>query len=213
MANWLSLSNLSGVYTSPPIPVSLHGDGALTRMTWKSDAPANSKVHVQTSLSADQGDSWSDWKPCVNGGSIPDAEIDTPLHDMLLRFRVMLQSDRYSVSPAFRELSLHFEPVVVFDNKGDLNCKPEIWITKQGQGEFAVVNTSQGNAEFRFADLLDQETVYVNSEQEHIETSLAATYRYGSFNDNYLDLPPGKNVLKIRGNANFQFRYQFQRIQ
>ncbi|MCE5169631.1 phage tail family protein [Paenibacillus profundus] len=213
MANWLSLSNLLGVYTSPPLDISLYGDGALTQMTWKSDAPPNCKVHVQTSLSTDQGYSWSDWKPCVNGGSIPDAEIDTPLHDTLLRFRVIMESDRYSVSPAFREISFHFEPVVVFDNKGDLNCKPEIWITKQGKGEFAIINTSQGNADFRFTDLLDQETVYVNSDQDHIETSLAATYRYSSFNDNYLDLPPGKNVFKVRGDANFQLRYQFTRIQ
>ncbi|MDU5143610.1 MAG: DUF6558 family protein [Paenibacillus dendritiformis] len=213
MANWLALSNLLGVYTSEPLSIALAGDGALTKLTWECEIPPACRVTVQTSLSPDQGRTWSDWKTCVNGGGIPDIEAGTPLREAMLRYRLILQSGRHGVTPAFQSISFRLEPVVVFDNKGDVNCSPEIWITKEGSGEFAIVNTSRGDAAFRFEQLLDEETVYVNNDRQHIETSLVNTYRYSEFNDGYLSLPPGRNVLKVRGNAAFQFRYQFRRIQ
>ncbi|MMZ70712.1 hypothetical protein D1872_338290 [compost metagenome] len=52
----------------------------------------------------------------------------------------------------------------------------------------------------------------MNNERQDIETTLAVTYRYKDFNDNYLNLPVGKNVFKIDGYADIKFRYQFKRI-
>ncbi|CAH0122563.1 hypothetical protein PAE9249_05135 [Paenibacillus sp. CECT 9249] len=214
MANWLSLANLLGTYVSSPIDISLRGgDSALTRIHWKRTVPDGCKLTIQTSVSTDQGKTWSDWMTCENDGSIPNIRIDTPLYSALLRFRVIFQSYHYSVSPVLDEISFTLEPVIVFDNKGDVNCKPEVWIEKIGNGDVSIVNTSDGNREFTFTGLVDEETVYVNNEREHIETSLTAKYRYSHFNDQYLDFPPGVNLLRVRGNAKIQFRYEFQTIQ
>jgi len=213
MANWLSLTNLQGVYTSEPIDISLYGDGAITKISWESNTPEKCKLIVQSSLSRDDGYSWSDWKICLNGAAIPDINIDTSLYSMKFRYRIIIQSHDYTLSPEFKGLSLQLEPIILFDNRGDVDCKPELWITKVGNGEIKLINTSNGNEEFSFKDLIHDETVYVNNEREHIDTSLAATYRYKDFNDNYLSLPQGQNIFKVSGNANIQFRYQFRRLQ
>src|SRR5690606_20219276 len=102
------------------------------------------------------------------------------------------------------------EPVIVFDNKGVTECTPEIWITMNEAGDFSLINVSKNNEEFKFVGLANGETVYVNNEREYIETDLLATYRYSNFNDNYLRLPVGKNILKVSGNAKIVFRYQFK---
>src|SRR5690606_26839588 len=105
-----------------------------------------------------------------------------------------------------------FEPVFVIDNIGDDICYPEVWITKTGAGNISLINTSNDNEEFAFTGLNNNETVYVNSEREYIESSLAMTTRYGNFNDNYMQLPIGKNVFRINGRAKLQFRFQFPLI-
>ncbi|MNJ49328.1 hypothetical protein D3C77_445520 [compost metagenome] len=120
-----------------------------------------------------------------------------------------MKSNSYSIKPKFKKITFFFEPVLVFDNKGDLNCKPEIWITKSGNGDFSIQNITHNNEEFAFTNLLDGETVYVDNENQDIETTLAVTYRYKDFNDNYLNFPPGKNVLRVSGNADIMFRYQY----
>ncbi|MGM1044899.1 MAG: hypothetical protein ACQEXX_01995 [Bacillota bacterium] len=212
MANWLSLSNLKGIYTSPPLSIPLRADGVLSKVSWVFKQPEHTKVIVQTRVSFNNYD-WTEWRTCVNGGQIPDVNEDTPLYNAQLMFRVILQSNSYDIKPRFTSISFEFEPVLVFDNKGDRNCKPEIWITKIDNGDFSIQNLSHNNEEFKFKDLIHDETIYVNNEQEDIETSLVVTYRYKDFNDNYLDFPMGKNILRVNGKADIKFRYQFKTLQ
>ncbi|ALS22319.1 phage tail domain-containing protein [Paenibacillus naphthalenovorans] len=213
MSTWLSLSNLRGYRTSPEFPIYLDGDGAIANISWVSSEPIGTKLWIETRLTFNDGFTWTDWKLCVNGGYIPDINSQTALQHAKIQFRAFLETNDKNTTPSLNEVVFFFEPVIYFSNDGDVKIRPEIWITKIGNGDFSIINTSNGNEEFKFIDLIDQETVYVNGEREQIETSLAATYRYANFNDNYLELPTGENVLRVIGDAKIQFRYRYRLLQ
>lgn len=100
-----------------------------------------------------------------------------------------------------------------FENHGDVDLQPEIWIKKVGLGDVRIVNENYGNAEFKFTGLADGETVYVDNENEYIDTDLPDTYRYNDFNNGYLNIARGVNNLRVYGNCTLQFRYQFKTLQ
>lgn len=210
MANWLQESNLMGISTSQPLLIPLQCDGALTTISWTANEPSRSSIVVQTRVSFDQGLHWGEWRTCTKGGTIPDLDVTTKLNNLHLMYRILIKSPDYSVIPSFSSITFSFEPVIVIDNKGDVSLKPETWITKTGNGDIRIINLTQRLEEFLFSDLIDQETVYINNDTEDIETSLVATYRYKNFNDNYLTLPIGLNVLRVKGTGTLQFRYEFK---
>ncbi|QWU14459.1 hypothetical protein SAMN04487895_101769 [Paenibacillus sophorae] len=209
MSRWIQLINLSGIYTSPPFSIPIEADGVISKVSWDADTPEGSSIVVQTRYTTD-GYNWSEWRNCTNNGQIPEVNEDMSLYNLQLVFRVLFNSSSYDTSPKFKNIAFDFEPVIVFNNDGDKICNPEIWITKVENGDFSIVNLSHNNDEFKFASLVNNETVYVNNETQDIQTSLAVTYRYKDFNDNYLSFPIGKNVLKINGKADIKFRYQFK---
>lgn len=99
-----------------------------------------------------------------------------------------------------------------FDNKGDVEMYPEIWIQKVGNGDFSITNLMNRGQVFKFTGLQDQETVYVDNERQYIETDIVNMYRYGAFNNNYLELVVGRNRLEIQGKAKILFRYQYKTL-
>ncbi|ASA22778.1 phage tail domain-containing protein [Paenibacillus donghaensis] len=213
MTNWKSICNLTGYYTSPIITIPLNCDGALSRITWSQTVGEGDRIVVQSRISQD-GYNWSEWRECVNGGSIPEISEDTYMNNTRLTLRIIVDAQDHLSPPTIQNnILLYFEPVIVFNNKGNVHCKPEIWITKIENGDLSIINTSRSNDVFKFVSLVNQETVYVNNEREDIQTSHAVTYRYKDFNDNYLNFPPGKNILRIEGKAKIKFRYQFGLLQ
>ncbi len=211
MSTWLNLFGMQGFYQSDQIPIQVSGDGALTKITWTATDTSNNIV-VQTSVSFNNGYDWTDWKTAIHGNFIPDIEPNTTLGSILLRYRVFLKTDSVAPAPLFSEIEFQFEPVIIFDNKGDSSCTPEVWITKTDNGDFSLQNISNNNEEFKFVDLINGETVYINNENQHIMTDLPTVYRYSNFNNNYLSIPKGKNVFKVKGNGKLQFRYQLKLI-
>lgn len=209
---WNQIFGKSGYYQSPPILLNLEGNGALSIVNWKATTGTNSSIRVFTSFSLNGGYDWSEWNEALNGSSIPDLAVDIPLNNLYLRYRAFLTSETKTEMPVLTEINFSFEPVLVINNIGDHVCLPEIWITKVNKGDISLINTSNDNEEFKFIGLNNNETVYINNEREYIESSLALTSRYKDFNDNYMALPVGKNVIKINGTAKLQFRYQFPLI-
>lgn len=208
MAKWVTLLNLRGSYTSLPFSIPMTADGMISSIDWHADVPTGSGVTVQIRYKADK-ESWSPWHTCTAKAEIPSLDENTPVDQMQFMYRITLSSSSYDISPSFHEISFNMEPVIVFDNQGDTTCKPEIWITKVGHGDFTINNLSRQQPDFTFYKLLDKEQVYVNNDQQHIETSLPVVYRYQDFNDNYLQLHPGKNILSVHGEADIKFRYQY----
>ncbi|REK76301.1 phage tail domain-containing protein [Paenibacillus paeoniae] len=212
MLTWLDLFGMKGYYQSEPIALHVDGDGAINHVQWSCIAPADTSVIVLTSISFDGGYDWSEWRQAVNGGSIPDIQPYTPIGGLMLRYRVFLSTTDSMTTPMFEDITFTFEPVIVLDNKGDTACKPEIWMTTSGAGDFSLINTSNRNKEFKIKQLNNNETVYINNELEYIESDLPMVYRYSNFNDQYMTLPQGKNIFRVKGNAKVQFRYQFKLI-
>jgi len=209
MSTWSYIAKHKGYWDSDSIQITLDGDALLSKITWTMTEPADTSIQVFTSLSYNNLD-WSNWTRCTNDGSIPDLFDYSTYGTFYLKYRIVMESSAPSGSPVFRSINIALEPVLVFDNKGDVPCTPEIWITKKGNGDFSLINLSNGNEEFKFTDLIDQETIYVNSERQHIETSLPVTYRYSNFNDHYLKVPVGTNTFRVTGNAQLKFRYQYK---
>lgn len=124
----------------------------------------------------------------------------------------------YTYSPVLTKGWLNFSTITVpttfeFVNEGDVILKPELWIKKVGAGAVSIMNQTNGNELFSFSSLIDNETVYIDNEGEYIETDLENTYRYGVFNNTYLRLVRGKNVLQVTGKCQLNFRYQYRTLQ
>lgn len=229
MSTWSTIAKFKGNRTSPEFTLNLDGDGTLSRISWDSDILVSStpisstpigatpigvnKLTIETSLSFDGGLNWTDWKVATNGGTILDADTNVSLKNSRIKYRVTEETNDKNTTPLLRSVSFYFEPIINFNNGGDTKIRPEIWITKVGNGDISIINTSNGDQEFKFTGLLDGETVYINGDREYIETDLALTYRYSNFNDNYLELLYNSNVLKVIGNAKIQFRYQYKYLQ
>jgi phage-related protein len=113
------------------------------------------------------------------------------------------QQDRYDLSDIISPT------VIEFENNGDVNLQPELWITKFGNGDLSIRNLSKSGETFTFTNLYDQEGIYVDNKDRHIETDLINFYRYDSFNGKFLELVRGKNRLEITGACQLLFKYQY----
>lgn len=208
MAKWATLLNLRGTYTSLPFPIPLTSDGVVSSLNWQADVPTGTQLVVQTRYQVGNQD-WSPWQTCTANAEIPGLNDLTPFKQVTLMYRITMWSDSYEVSPSLHQLQFKMKPVIIFNNQGDQHCRPELWITKVNQGDLTITNLSSAQPPFTFTQLLDEEQLYINNEQQHIETDLPVVYRYKDFNDNYLSLPHGKNILHVEGQGDLSFRYQY----
>jgi phage-related protein len=119
----------------------------------------------------------------------------------------------FTYSPAMEEIfdfSVITSPTIFqVENMGDNDVFPEMWIEKVGKGSLTITNLSDGGRVFRFNELEDGEIVHINTEHRHIKTSLANTYRYSSFNGNYLKFIYGVNRLQVEGKCRIKLKYRF----
>lgn len=102
-----------------------------------------------------------------------------------------------------------------FKNLGDMPLKPEMWIKKIGVGDVIIENKADGTI-FKFTGLANGEYVYIDNEREEIMsdyTELTGVYRYDNFNNNYLEMEYGRNILNIKGECKIQFRFRYKTIQ
>jgi phage-related protein len=149
--------------------------------------------------------------------------VDEPklIHNGLKQGYITLQmrcDSPYTYSPVLTKGWLNFSTITApttfeFVNDGDIALYPEMWIRKVGNGDISIINQTDGNRLFQFTSLIDNETVYIDNEGTYIETDVANTYRYGNFNNNYLKLVRGKNILQVTGKCHLNFRYQYRTLQ
>jgi phage-related protein len=118
----------------------------------------------------------------------------------------------YSYSPVYQTdvYDISVDTIISISNTGDLPLYPEVSIQKTGIGDVSITNLTNGGNITKFTGLQDNETIYFNSENEDIETDIAGTYRYDSYNCVRLELVVGVNNLKISGTCKIQFRYQYK---
>jgi len=99
-----------------------------------------------------------------------------------------------------------------FVNSGDVDLYPELWIVTSSTG-CSITNSTSGDSVFAFSNVATYETIYIDNENQDIITNLPLTYRYDDFNNNWLRLIPGNNVLSLSGISSLQFRYKFKYLQ
>lgn len=129
----------------------------------------------------------------------------------------MRTNSPYSYSPVYideYDLSTNLTTTnITFENLGDTDLYPELWIQKIGAGDISIVNNTNGGQEFKFTNLADQEEVYIDNENSIIITDIVDTYRYDNFNNNYLKLLKySVNNLTVTGTAILKLRYQFRTL-
>jgi|GEM_PF-758713 len=137
-------------------------------------------------------------------------------------------SDPYVYSSVYLddEIDLSTNPIygtsIIFTNKGDLPCQPQISLLKVNDGDISIINNSDGGKEFKLSTILDSdgntlfeslkdgEDLFIDNEQEEITSSLPNTYRINNLTGDFLSLNRGVNNLVIKGTCKIQFRYQFK---
>lgn len=145
----------------------------------------------------------------------------TLVHNMLKQGYVKLNfrcNDAYSYSPLYSEeydFTSSGGGTIEFFNDGDLELYPELSIyigsTGLNSNDVSIVNNSIDGYEFKFTGLDENETIYVDNENEFIETDKYNTYRFDNFNENFLYFAPySKNSLQVTGNCKIEFTYRFK---
>jgi predicted phage tail component-like protein len=102
--------------------------------------------------------------------------------------------------------------IIELYNKGDKAILPEVFINKVGLGTISITNLSNKGEMTSFTSISDNEQLYVNGENEIIETNLENIWRYDNFNDTYLTLYYGKNILQVNGKCKIKFQYRYKFI-
>lgn len=98
----------------------------------------------------------------------------------------------------------------VFDNKGDVICKPYLKIKMLEDGDLTIINMTNRGREFKFVELAKNELLEIDCIREVI-TSDTLLSRYNNFNGNYLEfLPYRENHLKVFGKCIIKMKYQFK---
>ncbi|MCA1025659.1 phage tail family protein [Cytobacillus kochii] len=99
--------------------------------------------------------------------------------------------------------------VIEIDNLGHHSTLPDIWIESDKSGSISFFNLTDQNTEMRLDNLQTNEQLYIDCENEILETNLENVYRHDDFNENYLTLVYGKNHIKIVGKAKVKFSYRY----
>lgn len=131
---------------------------------------------------------------CDSGGSYSH-EISTPVYD----------------TKKLSEVQNENMPIIKLGNRGHESIYPKIWIEKIDDGDLRIINKTNGGEIFEFKNIDIGEKLFIDCENEIIETDKEKTYRYDDFNDNYLELVYGENVLAVSNNMKIKFamRYMF----
>lgn len=109
----------------------------------------------------------------------------------------------YSTSDTeFTEITIH--------NQGIFDIFPIVELQKIGNGDFTIINTTDGGRETSVNRLIDSQYVKIDAENKELETNLENTEIYGNFNLNYPSLVRGLNRLKIKGKANVIVSYYYK---
>ncbi|RNB52673.1 hypothetical protein EDM57_21030 [Brevibacillus gelatini] len=213
MAKWDDLRKMRGTRTSPTFHVALDTGGGHSLLQWNETVPMSSTTRLETNVSYDGGYTWEGWKVATNGSPLPDFSPFTNSKHTVFQYRYVADSTVITSLPVLHDFQITVKPTYLFVNYGDVPCKPEIWIEKIGNGDLSIINKSNNNQEFKFVDILDKELLYIDCEREHIETDINMKYRYDNFNNEYLELVTGNNLLEFVGHFKVMFRYQFKTIQ
>lgn len=102
-------------------------------------------------------------------------------------------------------------PIIKLGNKGHFSTFPKIWIEKINDyhEEIIIYNKTNSNEMFKFEGIEIGEKLFIDCRKEIINTNKERTHRYDNFNDNYLELIYGENILAITNNIRIRFGLKY----
>lgn len=182
------------------------------------DSVETDSSYMEILFSIDGGTTWElvtgyDNKEYSKKLKIPVISYGDELKGSKLMIHQRLKTTDTSSTPKIDNFKIVIDGGFEFVNHGDIECKPEIWITKIGDGNISLKNNTDGGKEFTFSNLKDGETIYIDNDNQYIESSLKNIYRYDDFNNYYLTLVRGHNLIKVNGNCKLNMRYIFKTMQ
>lgn len=96
----------------------------------------------------------------------------------------------------------------IFENKGDFDVRPLLYIKKIGNGSLTIKNYSDSGKILSFYNLLDQEELIIDNKEKTI-TSSTKMNRYYMAELGWLNLVYGQNNIEIEGNCEVYYKCQF----
>lgn len=112
-ANWVWAGDgtavttpITGTRTAPPINLSTLGQASATSTLSWSATDNSQTITVETSVSTDNGSTWSDWATATNGGHIPGITTGMDLSNTQLKCRQTLSTTDTSVTPQLHNLTI-----------------------------------------------------------------------------------------------------------
>lgn len=169
-------------------------------------------VEVYVRMSYD-GSTWEDWIR-INDVALPALFRNDFYYMEYCKFQYkVVMVNNGLVSPVFKSFSFALTGSFILENKGDVPCKPELWIKKTGSGgTIKLTNESNGQV-LELKNLNLNETVYIDCENEDIATDLPLRYRYNDHNNVFLELEVGENLLTGEGEFELTIRHEFKLLQ
>jgi len=94
-----------GYRLSPQLDLSAVGMVESSLVSWTQTLNGGT-ITIETRVSTDNGATWSAWKPCTNGGSIPDLPYGTDVSTALLECRQSLSTSDPTVTPRLESITV-----------------------------------------------------------------------------------------------------------
>jgi predicted phage tail component-like protein len=98
----------------------------------------------------------------------------------------------------------------IFNNTGDINCKPIIAIKKVTAGGAITFDNLTDGSQFGFDDMDLNETITTDCENEIITSDVVGNYRYSNLVGDFLSIPIGENSIQVTGACQLTIDYQFK---
>lgn len=140
-----------GVAESKEFDISCSTDTVISEIKYSATIPDETELEIETNLSFDDGDSWEGWKKITNNQEIPDINSSDSLEEALLKFKVTAISYNEDVVPELHDIIVEINPVIEFENTGDLPCYPEMWIEKTVEDGGITITNDTINQDFIFS--------------------------------------------------------------
>jgi len=120
----------------------------------------------------------------------------------------------YSYSPLIRhDVFVREEFEMRFYNEGDAIVRPQLKITKIGDGDISIIN-QENNQEFKLTGLYNNEFILINCENEEIVSNLQKShnrYLYNNHNDIWLDFDRNSSsIFTFKGNFDCEFYLEYK---
>jgi len=110
-AQWVSNGyQLFGTRTSPIYNIASIGAVASSTISWTAVTPIDTSVTVETRISLDGGNTWSEWQQCTNGGAVPGLPVGTDLSNARIQIQQTLSTSNADVTPQLDKVVIQITP-------------------------------------------------------------------------------------------------------